>query len=99
MNDYAETVNRHRRIAILRYLEAAPDYSANSSILTDTLRRLGVTSTHDQVLTELAWLKEQGFATIEDLGILTVATVTPRGAEIAMGIATHPGIQRPRPRL
>lgn len=99
MTNYAETVSRHRRIALLRYLEEAPEYSANSSILTDMLRGLGVTSTHDQVLTELVWLKDQGFVTTEDLGSLTIATVTPRGAEIAAGVAIHPGVQRPRPRI
>lgn len=97
MNDYVETLSRHRRIAVLRYLEAAPHYSSNSSILTDVLRGLGVTSTYDQVVTELLWLKEQGFVLVEDLGGITIATATPRGVEIATGAATHSGIQRPRP--
>lgn len=98
MTDYSETLSRHRRLAILRYLEEAPDYSANSSILSDVLRGLGITSTHDMVLTDLHWLKEQGFATIEDMGSLAIATVTPRGVEVATGAALHPGVQRPRPR-
>lgn len=98
MNDYTETLSRHRRLAILRYLEEAPDYSANSSILSDVLRGLGVTSTHDQVLGDLTWLKEQGLAMFEDLGALAIATITPRGVEVATGTALHPGVQRPRPR-
>lgn len=98
MTDYPETLSRHRRIGILRYLEMAPHYSSNSSILADVLHGLGLTSTHDQVVTELTWLKEQGYLLIEDLGGIVVATATPRGVEIATGAATHPGIQRPRPR-
>ncbi len=99
MSDYAATLSKHRRIAILRHLEALPHYSSNSSILTDTLRGLGITGTHDQVVTELHWLKEQGFVTIEDMGGIVIATATPRGAEIATGAAVHPEVQRPRPRI
>lgn len=95
---YTETLSRHRRLAILRHLEACPDYSSNSSILTDTLRGLGITSSYDQVTTELHWLREQGYCHVDDLGGIIIATATPRGVEIAIGATTHPGIQRPRPR-
>ena len=98
MTPYSETLSRHRRLAILRHLEASSGYSANGHILTDTLRGLGITSTHDQVLTELQWLREQGYAQVEDLGGIILATATPRGVEIATGVTTHPGIQRPLPR-
>lgn len=98
MSDYQTTLRRHRRLAILRHLEACGDYSSNASILTDVLRGLGITSTHDQVVTELAWLAEQGLATVTDTGDFTLATVTPRGVEVALGRATHPEVQRPRPR-
>lgn len=98
MSDYLSTLRRHRRLAILRHLEACGDYSSNASILTDVLHGLGITSTHDQVITELSWLAEQGLVAVDDRGEFTLATVTPRGVEIALGRATHPEIQRPRPR-
>jgi len=97
MNDYGETLRRHRRIAILRHLEAIPEYTGNASILQDVLRGLGLPSSRDQVITELAWLKEQGLVTYDEADFLVV-TATARGVDIARGLATHPDIQRPNPR-
>ncbi|PCH70271.1 MAG: hypothetical protein COC12_08430 [Rhodobacteraceae bacterium] len=95
---YAETLRRHRRLAILRHLEGCMDYTSNASILVDVLDGVGVTSSRDQVVTELAWLKENGFISYEDRVDFIVAEATRRGVEIARGIATHPDIQRPGPR-
>jgi len=98
MSDYQVTLRRHRRLAILRHLAACAEYTSNASILVDVLRGVGVTSTRSQVITELAWLAENGFAMLDDRGDFVIATATDRGAEIAQGLATHPDIQRPRPR-
>jgi hypothetical protein len=98
MSDYAGTLRRHRRLAILRHLEAIPEYTGNAAILQDVLRGLGVTSSRDQVITELAWLKEQGFVTYNADADFLVVTATARGVDIARGVATHPEIQRPSPK-
>lgn len=98
MNDYAATVRQHRRLAILRHLDEVPDYTSNSSILQGVLMGLGLPSSSDQVVTELAWLKEQGFVELTGPSAFLVVTATRRGVEIATGVATHPDIQRPRPR-
>jgi hypothetical protein len=97
MTDYAETLRKHRRLAILRHLEALPEYTSNASILKDVLSGVGLPSTGDQVTTEIAWLREQGFVTTQGDSFMVV-TATTRGAEIARGIATHPDVQRPSPR-
>lgn len=97
MTDYLDTLRRHRRLAILRHLEASPEYTSNASILQDVLAAVGLRSTRDQVTTEIAWLREQGFVLAEGEGFVVV-TATARGAEIARGLATHPDIQRPSPR-
>lgn len=95
---YAEELQQHARLAILRMLEDAPRYTSNVSIMTDLLPRFGITYSRDQVVTELSWLAEQGMLTSEELaGGFIVATATTRGVEIAQGIAKHPGVQRPRP--
>ena len=60
MNDYGTTLRKHRRLAILRFLKECDGYAANSSIIRDVVNGVGVTSTTDQVTTELAWLREQG---------------------------------------
>lgn len=99
MTDYPDLVRRHRRLAILRHLEACAEYTSNASILQAVLAGVGVPSTRDQVVTELAWLKEQGFVATKDMGDFVVVTATHRGVELATGIATHPEVQRPRPKV
>ena len=98
MSDYSDTLRRHRRLAILRHLSACAEYTSNGSILVDVLRGVGVTSTRAQVTTELAWLDENGMVTLDDRGDFVIAAATGRGVEIARGQASHPDIQRPRPR-
>lgn len=63
---YAEELQQHARLAILRMLEDAPRYTSNVSIMTDLLPRFGISYSRDQVVTELAWLSEQGMLTTED---------------------------------
>ena len=99
MSDYSKTVRKHRRLAILRHLEKCTDYTSNASILTDVLAGVGVRSTRSQVLTELAWLKENGFVIYEDReGDFIVVEATLSGVEIAQGTARHDEIQRPKPK-
>lgn len=100
MSDYAETLRRHRRLAILRFLEASPTYTSNVSILTDVLNsnQIGIDTTRAQTGTELHWLAEQGFVTVSGGPEFLVAQATARGVDIALGRATHPEIQRPSPR-
>ncbi|AHD01181.1 MULTISPECIES: hypothetical protein [Leisingera] len=95
---YNDFNRKHRRLAILRHLEACTDYTSNASILTDVLDHVGVTSTRSQVITELQWLKENGFITTQENGDFVVATATLSGAEIATGRSTHPEVQRPSPK-
>jgi hypothetical protein len=101
VSDYAEALRRHRRLAILRHLEACAEYTSNASILTDVLRGLGVTSTRSQVVTELVWLRENGLITTIGPGTagddFVIATATLAGIEVAQGVTVHPEIQRPRP--
>lgn len=99
MSDYAAERQRHVRLAILRHLEGSSEYTSNSSILADVLRGVGLPSSRDQVAGECAWLAEQGLALVTGTGDFVVVTAMLRGVEVAQGIATHPGVQRPRPRL
>lgn len=98
MSDYGATLRKHRRLAILRHLEACAEYTSNASILTDILNGVGVSSTRSQVVTELAWLKENGFVSYDDRADFLVVQGLEAGNEIARGRASHPEIQRPRPR-
>ncbi len=95
---YADTIRKHRRIGILRHLEACSDYTSNASILTDVLDGVGIASTRDQVITELSWLRDNAFVTYEQNAAFIVAQATQSGIEIALGRTSHPEIQRPSPR-
>ena len=97
MSDYATTLKKHRRLTILRFLKDCGDYTSNASILSDVCNGMGVNSTRDQITTELAWLKEQGFVTLDDKDSFIVVEATQAGLDIADGRARHPDIQRPRP--
>ena len=92
------TETEHRRITILRYLDAAPSRAANASMILDVVRDYGVPSTSDQVQTTLAWLDEQELVTLALAGDVTVAQITARGIEVAQGQVVHPGVKRPTPR-
>lgn len=89
---------QHLRLALLRLLEKSPSYSANESILHDSVLALGMRATRDQVRGEIAWLSEQGLVEIEDTPELQIATATKRGVEAAQGMVTVPGVKRPSAR-
>jgi hypothetical protein len=95
---FADIVAQHRRLSILRLLAEAPENSLNDAILHTALGELGLASSRDQVKGDLAWLAEQGLLSTEAVGHLAVATLTPRGDDVAAGRATHPGVKRPSPR-
>lgn len=98
--DYATTIRRHRRLAILRFLADSPGYTSNESLITDVLNSddIGIQSSRDQVRTEVQWLAEQGFATIGGSTDFMVAVATVAGVDVARGRAAHSDIQRPSPR-
>lgn len=95
---YRNTIIKHRRLAILRHLEACTDYTSNASILVDVLDGVGVASTRSQVITEISWLQDNGFVRFDQTGDFVVVEATTEGVEIARGLAQHPEIQRPSPR-
>ena len=97
MAAYKETVEKHRRLAILRYLSDCAEYTSNASILTDILDGLGIQSSRSQVVTSLVWLRDNSFVTYEDNAQFIVVSATLNGVEIAQGRQIHPEIQRPRP--
>lgn len=94
----AEIHAEHRRLAILRVLAKAPNYSCNDSILDDAMDVLGVQGSRAQILSDLAWLESVGCVALEQLATLTVATATQQGLDVAKGDAMVPGIKRPSPK-
>mgnify|MGYP000664016558 CR=1 FL=1 len=107
MSDMQDIISKNRRLAILRFLSEEQDYAMNTSTLQAALRAIGHGVPRDTVEADALWLAEQGLAPEEICARLndltgrvdvTVLTVTPRGVEVAQGIAGHPGVDRPLPR-
>lgn len=97
--NFAKLLSEDRRLVILRFLaEAGGDYTLNTSVLQSALASVGHNCSRDQVETEAAWLAEQGLVEVERLGNVTVLRLTLRGADVAAGRASVPGIKRPAPR-
>ncbi|PCJ57862.1 MAG: hypothetical protein COA65_08955 [Rhodospirillaceae bacterium] len=103
---FLKTLSENRRIAILCLLEGAPAYTMNDDTLYRGLAYSAQPGTLDQVRADMAWLSEQGVVRLrypDDIldarAGLMAATLTARGADIAKGMATMPGIARPSPDL
>ncbi|EPO8089451.1 ArsR family transcriptional regulator [Pseudomonas aeruginosa] len=94
---YADFLRQDQRLVMLRILSEVPQYRANSSVITSLLGEFGHHPSRDQVKTELTWLGDQGLVKVEDIGSVLVVTLTERGADVAAGRASVPGVSKPRP--
>ena len=100
MNNVQDIFTKNRRLAILRFLAEDQDYSLNTSVLQSALAAIGHGVSRDVEEADAAWLAEQGLATMERLDNLpvTVLRISARGVDVARGVASHPGVDRPLPR-
>jgi repressor of nif and glnA expression len=88
-----------RRLVMLRSLNELAGYEANESIINQCLEAYGHNISRDVIRAELAWLDEQQLITLRDVAGYMVAKLNSRGADVATGKATVPGIKKPRPTL
>lgn len=98
MTTYTDLLDADRRLVILRSLEEDPGYTLNESVLQSILDAMGHRVSRDRVQTDMAWLAEQGLVNITEVVSVKVATITGRGADVACGRVTVPGVKRPRPK-
>lgn len=96
MKSYRDSVTEDLRLAILQIIDEAGG-ETNSRILATELPHAGHRISADRLRTELAWLAEQDAVTLAESGSMHVVTLTERGADLAAGRATIPGIRRPAP--
>lgn len=97
--NFKELVNEDIRLVILKTLAETNGYSCNDSIIHSILGKFGHNVARDQVRSHLTWLQEQCYLTYDILETGTyVATITGRGADVASGSVTVPGVKRPHPR-
>lgn len=96
--NFQTTLTEDRRLSLLLVLAETPGYSANAFLLRDAIGSIyGHLASVDQVRVDLAWLAEQGMVAARTTGDVTLATLTTRGADVAAGRATVPGVKKPLP--
>ncbi|SIP89792.1 hypothetical protein [Aquipseudomonas alcaligenes] len=94
---FADYLRQDQRLVVLRILSELPQFRSNSSVMANLLGEFGHHPSRDQVKTELFWLGEQNLIKVEDIGSVLVVTLTERGADVAAGRASVPGVSKPRP--
>lgn len=98
MSNYQTVITEDRRLSILIVLKETPAYTTNAFLLRDAVGQIfGHAASVDVVLGDIAWLAEQGLVKSSKVGDVTLATATARGIDVAMGMATVPGVKRPMP--
>ncbi len=93
---YPAAVAADRRLLILQALRQAHRYTAAARLLRSFLDSLGRPVSGDLLAHELAWLAEMGLIALEG-GAEAVATLLPRGLDVAEGRTVVPGVRRPEP--
>jgi Fe2+ or Zn2+ uptake regulation protein len=94
MPSYGDHLASTARLKILQLLRKSGEQPLNHELLQLALESMAIRMTADQVRAELNWLKDVHAVTLVDVGPLVVADLTERGADIARGLATIPGVDR-----
>lgn len=93
---FRDHIKEDRRLVILRILSKVPAGRANHIVLCAALRPLGHDVSLERMQKDLEWLAENRLITVEDLeATVTVATITPRGVDVAAGREVVPGVKEP----
>ena len=95
--EFKDALQADRRLTVLELLRQTDGFSLNERLLSSALKGFGHTPSADVLLGEIAWLAEQGLVATERVGPFTLATLTRRGADVAEGRTTVPGVKRPEP--
>lgn len=90
---FARHLQEARRLELLQLLDAAGVVGASLELLYSALPDQGVAASWDVLRAEIAWLAEQHLVGVEG----EVARITTRGVDVAKGLASVPGVARPRP--
>ena len=101
---YPAAIAADRRLLLLRALSQAHRYTAAARLLRSFLDSLGRPVGSDLLQHELAWLAEMGLIALDRSAACpepaegeTIATLLPRGLDVAEGRTVVPGVRRPEP--
>ena len=96
MTTLAERLREQLRLTVLQTLAACGDYRLHEYLLLERVRDLGLGTTRDQLRGAIVWLGEQGLVQAEEIEGALVPRLSARGQDVAEGLATVPGVARPR---
>lgn len=97
LNDFAQHLAADRRLVILRVLLDSTVYTTNEYMLHDVVGKLGHRVSVDTLRADLSWLAETAqLVTLTNVAGVCIATLTQRGQDVAEGVATVPGVKKPR---
>jgi hypothetical protein len=100
LSKIARIMTEDRRLVILRCMSSCPEYKINNKVLSLALDEQGHMVNHDILMSDIAWLTEQGLIKSNyPAPDYAIATLTLRGLDAAEGKATVPGVKRPDPTL
>ena len=97
MTDLNTLVLQDRRLALLNLLANSSGYKAGGPMLQLALAGLGHSVALDTVSSDLAWLRDSALLSLDTVGGIHIALLTPRGLDVAKGYTQVPGVARPRP--
>ena len=85
------------RLRILQIVRCAPAYSTNARLLCELLDLWGHRAAIEAVLSEVAWLQEQGVVNVRHTEFAAVVELTDRGLAVATGAIALSGVAKPGP--
>lgn len=92
--DYRQALVEDQRLVLLRHLAAAADQCERVAALRAPLTAARHQVSHDQLDALVQWLDEAGLILLIGQAV-PVARLTVRGADVAAGLAAHPGVATP----
>lgn len=96
MSKFADHMTADRRLVLLRVLLDSSAYTANEYILQQMAEQLGHVASADLIRTDLAWLREQGLISLDQVADVHIGRLSARGEDVARGRIEVPGVKRPR---
>lgn len=92
---FSESLRENMRRVVLDLLEQAAGYNLSANMIRVGLAEFGHHPSTDQIETEMNWLAEQGYLSVEKRGEnILVAKLTRRGADVVEGRAAVPGVAK-----
>lgn|GEM_PF-2073899 len=99
---FSEYMAKDRRLALLRFLDDAPERKLNIAVIQTALDGVAHSVSRDIIETDMELLEEHGFVRIERLplrsGELLIGHLTEAGCDAANGRRRSPVVARPKPR-